>query len=318
MNVKASMYKAKAKIVNHAPEILTGVGIAGVVGGGIWACKATIDASAIFEQHKAEIKALHEHYETLEEKTDCRKERREDVFKIYKNTTCKVIKGYIPPLIIETLSIGCLIGSHKILNKRNATLAAAYTGLDESYKFYRNNVKEEFGEETDRRMLFGIKKEKIEIEEIDPETGEVKKKKVNAEVVDTDHMEMYGDYTICFDSGSGYYRKNDPDANKYFVKKIVQELNDQLIARGHLFFNEVLDAFGYPRTPLGAVAGWIYIPEEYGGNPNGDNFVACGLEKKFLEERDDIHTQKKRDFLNGYEPAVLLDFNCDGLIFDKI
>lgn len=315
--MKINVTNVKKNIKKHAPEILTGVGIVGVVGGGILACKATIDTTVVFENHKKTLEAVHKHYETLEEKTDVKKEKRKDVVDVYKHTALKVAKNYMPAVIVETISIGCLIGSHKILNKRNLTLAAAYTGLDESYKFYRNNVKETYGEEVDRRMLFGIKKEKIEIEETDPETGEVKTKKVTAEVVDTKMMEMYSDYTICFDSGSAFYRKDDPDANKFFVKKVMQQLNDQLVARGHLFWNEVLDAFGYPRTPLGAVAGWIYIPEEYGGNPIGDNCITCGLEKNFLNDAD-IHTQKKRDFLNGYEPAVLLDFNCDGLIFDKI
>ena len=69
-----------------------------------------------------------------------------------------------------------------------------------------------------------------------------------------------------------------------------------------LFLNEVYDMIGFEHTPEGAVAGWV--------KDNGDGFVSFGL--------DDVNNESARRFVNGEDNVVLLDFNVDGIIFDKI
>lgn len=76
--------------------------------------------------------------------------------------------------------------------------------------------------------------------------------------------------------------------------------NDRLHARGHLFLNEVYEALGLPHTQAGAVVGWVV--------GNGDNFVDFGL----------YTGEAARDFVNGREGSILLDFNVDGIVYDKI
>ena len=80
--------------------------------------------------------------------------------------------------------------------------------------------------------------------------------------------------------------------------------NDLLKSKGHLFLNEVYDMIGIPRTKAGQVVGWIYDEK----NPVGDNFVDFGI--------IDIHKERNRAFMNGYEKNVLLDFNVDGNILN--
>ena len=63
---------------------------------------------------------------------------------------------------------------------------------------------------------------------------------------------------------------------------------------------------GIPRSKAGQVVGWIYDPE----NPVGDNFVDFGI---YEADRE-----KARDFVNGYERSILLDFNVDGNIWEKM
>ena len=60
---------------------------------------------------------------------------------------------------------------------------------------------------------------------------------------------------------------------------------------------------GIPRTKAGQVVGWIFDKD----NPIGDNYVDFGL----------LNTQNE-DFVNGYKRSVLLDFNVDGMILDRI
>ena len=76
--------------------------------------------------------------------------------------------------------------------------------------------------------------------------------------------------------------------------------NDLLKSRGFIFLNDVYDMLGIPRTRAGQVVGWTYDKE----NPRGDNYIDFGI-------------FKRKEFVNGYERSVLLDFNVDGIILDK-
>jgi hypothetical protein len=71
-----------------------------------------------------------------------------------------------------------------------------------------------------------------------------------------------------------------------------------------VFLNEVYRAIGADHTQAGSVVGWIL-------SDTGDNYIDFGV---FNGQDGD----RIRDFVNGREGAVLLDFNVDGLIWDKI
>ena len=91
-----------------------------------------------------------------------------------------------------------------------------------------------------------------------------------------------------------------------FLKDQQRYANDILKSKGHLFLNEVYDMLSIPRTKAGQVVGWIYDEK----HPVGDNFVDFGIY--------DIYNERARDFVNGYERTILLDFNVDGNILDMI
>ena len=118
-------------------------------------------------------------------------------------------------------------------------------------------------------------------------------------------IEGYSDYARFFDDSCRDWKKN-PEFNLMFLRAQQNYANDLLISRGHLFLNEVYDMLDIPRTKAGQVVGWVYNPE----NPVGDNYVDFGIY--------DIRRQENRDFVNGYERSILLDFNVDGNIWDLI
>lgn len=91
-----------------------------------------------------------------------------------------------------------------------------------------------------------------------------------------------------------------------FLRSCQQYANDKLKADGYLFLNDVYDMLGIPRSKAGQIVGWVYDPK----NPIGDNYVDFGIY--------DINREKNRDFVNGYERTILLDFNVDGNILDLI
>ena len=57
---------------------------------------------------------------------------------------------------------------------------------------------------------------------------------------------------------------------------------------------------GIDRTKAGNIVGWIYDEK----HPVGDNFVDFGIYV--------LDNEKARDFVNGRERSILLDFNVDG------
>ena len=81
--------------------------------------------------------------------------------------------------------------------------------------------------------------------------------------------------------------------------------NDLLHARGHIFLNDVYDMLDIDRSSAGSVVGWVLTQDG-----STDNFVNFGV--------FDGTSEKVRDFVNGFEGAILLDFNVDGVIYDKI
>ena len=91
-----------------------------------------------------------------------------------------------------------------------------------------------------------------------------------------------------------------------FLKKAESFANDKLRINGYLFLNEVYEMLGIPKTKAGQVVGWVYDEK----NASGDNFVDFGI--------FDINNPKARDFVNGYERVIILDFNVDGVILDLI
>jgi hypothetical protein len=104
-------------------------------------------------------------------------------------------------------------------------------------------------------------------------------------------------YARFFDEGSPEWKKNS-ELNRLYVQCQQNYANNLLRARGHVFLNEVYDMLGIDRSQAGSVVGWVI-------GTDGDNYVDFGLQRAFSSG------------LIG-ERNILLDFNVDGVIYDKI
>ena len=111
-------------------------------------------------------------------------------------------------------------------------------------------------------------------------------------------------YARWFDESNGYWTK-DPEYNLMFLRTQQNYANDLLRAQGYLFLNDVYQMLGIAKSKAGQIVGWVYDGE----NHIGDNFVDFGIDR---------NDQKVIDFVNGKTPNVLLDFNVDGYILDRI
>lgn len=292
--------KVELKAIKHSPEILAGVGVVGVVGSLVMACKATTKLSDVLEESKEQLDKIKEvaadpAYEEKYSQDDAKK----DTTITYVQTAMKVTKLYAPSVILCASSLGCLLASNNILKKRNAALSAAYMTVDKSFKEYRKRVADRFGEEVEKEIRYNIKAE--EITKVDEDGNEVTE---TVKIMDgTDDPNSYSDYARFFDESCAAWQ-NDAEYNLTFLKAQQQYANDLLKARGRLFLNEVYRMLGIDETKAGQVVGWVYNPD----NPTGDNFVDFGIYN--------MKRERVRAFVNGYEPNILLDFNVDGVIWN--
>ena len=303
-NLTRTFNRTGLKIKKHSPEILLAVGTVGVVVSGVMACKATLKVNEILDESKQQIDTIHSVAAdpNMAEKYTA-EDSKKDLAIVYTQTAVKMIKLYGPSVGLGVVSLGCMIGSNRILSKRNVALAAAYTAVDKSFKEYRGRVIERFGKQLDKELRYNIKAKEIEEVSKDENGHEVVKKEV-VDVIEDD-PNNYSPYSIVFDDGNEGWDP-DPERTKFFLIQQQNWANERLKAKGHLFLNEVYDMLGARRTKAGAQVGWVYDEK----NVVGDNYVDFGI--------FDTRRSKARDFVNGYEKVIVLDFNVDGYILDLI
>jgi hypothetical protein len=215
---------------------------------------------------------------------------KSEVRHVYLGTSLQLLKLYSPALVCGVVTVGALAGSHNILSKRNAGLTAAYGALDKAFKEYRERIANEIGSDRERELYEGV-----EVCEIEDASGKKVKKSIATGT---------GAYKFFFDENNPCFEKMD-EYNLIFLKQQQIYANQKLQAKGHVFLNEVLEALGFEHTPAGAVTGWVY------NTATGDDFIDFGIFNKDYDEK--IHA-----FMIGEESGIWLDFNVDGVIYDKI
>lgn len=303
--------KAVFKIKKHSPEILVVAGVVGAVASTVMACKATLKVHDTVEQAKKDINDIHEAVENGVTKAGlpyAEEDSKKDLTLVYVQTGIKFAKLYGPSVILGGLSIASILTSNNILRKRNVALAAAYATVDKSFKEYRNRVVDRFGEEIDHQLRYNIKAKTVEETTVD-ENGEEMTVGVVKNCIDPTDVSGYAryfeEYTRDEDGNvikNPYWEPNN-DYNLMFLKARQRYLNDLLRTNKRVFLNEVYDALGLPRSKAGQIVGWVFNEED----PTGDNYIDFGI---FASN------QNYSDFVYGNDPAILLDFNVDGNVWE--
>ena len=316
-NVSRAFSKFGLQFKKHSPEIMIVAGIIGVVGSAVMACKATTKVSEIMDETKDNLDAVYEATEkgyvvdgsTGEMIPYSSEDGKKDLSIYYAQAGMKFVKLYGPSVLLGAASIASIITSHRILTKRNVALAAAYATVDKGFKEYRGRVIERFGKELDRELKYNIKAKEVEAIELDEngnpivnKNGEVKTSKTTVNTADILYSSEYARFfdELC----TGWTR--DSEYNLMFLRQQQNFANEKLKSQGFLFLNDVYKMLGIPKTKAGQIVGWVY--DESG--KYSDNFVDFGIY--------DLYNEKARDFVNGREKSILLDFNVDGNILDLI
>lgn len=295
--VSRSFYKAKLTLKEHSPEILVVAGIAGGIGAAVMACKATLKVNEVLDETKENIEKIHAATETCVTEAGAEytaEDSKKDLAIVYVQTGLKLAKLYGPAVLLGTASGISILAGHNILSKRHAAMSAAYTLVDKGYKEYRNRVVDRFGKDIDRELLTGVKAIEVEETVVDDKGKEKTVKKV-VETVDCDILTS--PYSFFYDDGCKGWEPN-PEWNKNFLIQAQCFFNDRLKTVGYVYLNEILEYLGIPKTGMGQEVGWLL--------GNGDDYIDFGL--------SDVNRRTVRDFVNGYEPTILLNFNVDGRI----
>lgn len=279
---------AALALKNISPGLATGVGIVFGAGCVIVACIQTMKLDKPLDEAKQKIDKIHKAEEQTPEYTP--QMAKKDLTKVYARAGVDILRIYALPAGLGAASIAFIIGGHKMLRKENAAITAAYIALNESYKEYRKRLTADLGVDKDREYYYGLRK--TEVVNVDPETGVASEEEMF--VRDTNHISIYA---RIFDEMNDNFC-NSPEASMSFLKGVQNFCNDKLQTYGHLFLNEVYDELGFDRSEVGQYVGWVV--------GEGDGFVDFGL--------CDITYPPTRDFVNGKEPAILLDFNVQGPI----
>lgn len=278
----------------HSPKIMFGVGIAGVVSTAVFAAKGTLRLEYVLAEAESKLRTAKEVHENPPEGIEYSDQAYlSDRAIILTRTAGNLVKIYWPALVSGVVTVGALTGSHVVLNRRNTGLMAAYAAIEKGFSEYRTRVADELGEDKEREFRYGT------------ETREVAKDtKQGTKIEHITHVGPEGAsiYAKFFDEGNSNWSR-DPEYSRVFLQAQQAYYNNRLQAKGYVFLNEVYEALGLERTRAGQTVGWIV------GKDGKDNFIDFGLF---------ANRPVARDFINGREGSILLDFNVDGIILDKI
>lgn len=185
----------------HSPEILTGIGIAGMIFAAVTAVKATPKALQLVDER--EIK----------------EGKRLTNSEIVKTTW----KCYVPATITGVCSIACLIGASSVNAKRNAALATAYTISETALKEYKEKTAEVVGSKKEQAIRDAVAKDKLEKAHVQ-----------TREFISTGRGE-----TPCFDPLTNTCFKSDIESLRKAENNLNKRLRDEVRITLNEFLQEI-------------------------------------------------------------------------------
>ena len=205
----------------HAPGILTGVGIGGLLATTVLAVKATPKALQLIEEEK-------------------KRQSQEQDIRIEALKPVEVVKvawkPYVPAVVTAVFSTACLIGASSVNARRNAALATAYKLAETALYDYKEKVIEEIGESKEKKIRDAVAKDKIE-----------RNPTSKTEILVTEKGN-----TLCYDTISGRYFKSDLEK----IRKAVNDLNRRMVYENYISLTELYSELGLSPTSISDQLGW--------------------------------------------------------------
>lgn len=283
---------ALARVNRFSPQILTAVGVVGGIASTVLIAKATLKLEPLMENHVMGREVIAD--KTNHGEYESEKERKKDVTHLYLQTGLGLVKVYGPGISLGVASIVSIVAGQGIAQKRQVALVAAVKSAESALSAYRQRVIEAIGEEKEADIRYGITSETIE---------DADGKKTKVKVFNPNGL---SDYVQYFDESNKNWQKGNRELNLLFLKNMQNWANNRLEARGFVYLNEVYGWMGFPEVPAGQVVGWMH--KDFN---NGDGYIDFGWDNP-------VNAQKRKQFTDGSEGGILLDFNVDGEINSKL
>lgn len=256
LNVKQCFKMAKKVVQKKSPEILTGLGIAGMITTVVLAVKATpkaldlIDEEIDNQNRKLSQEAYDSGYSTANQ-----------INKLKPVETVKVAwKPYIPALLLGSASVGCLIGANTVSARRHAALYSAYELSKTAYNELNEKVTEVVGEK--------------KVTEIKQKLAEDKVNKVSSEGA----IEKKSNVVIAGDGDTWFIdaMSNQPFlSSKNKLDAAANELNRKMRSDMYVSLSQFYDEVGIEHTGTSDYIGWR-IDKEYIDVVTSDAIVKDG------------------------------------------
>ena len=218
LNLPKLAKSAQLTIAKHSPEILTGIGIAGMITSGILAVRATPKALLLIEAKHTELGLEHD-------------EKLPPAEAVKATWKC-----YIPAAVTSLMSIICLVGASSVSARRTAALATAYKLSETALAEYQEKVIEEVGEKKERVIRDKVAEECVKKDPVS-----------NHDVIITGKGT-----TLCYDGTFGRYFRSDIDS----IKKAINKVNRSVVTDMYVSLNDFYDEIGLSPTKIGDDLGW--------------------------------------------------------------
>lgn len=298
MSITTAFYTGVARISKHAPTILSVTASAGVIATGYLAWKAGTRFEDVEGRDWDRRKECLRNADTIPDEDVPKIERKNRILFILDT-----VRTIAPAAIVGAATITMIYFSNSISKKRLAAMGAAYATLQTAFDGYKRTMVEALGKESVDKILkpklpnVGKSAEDILSSDNKSDAAHVSDAVVNSLKALSPYARIIAEESsTCWDPNEDYTSQN--------LAAVQLWANRRLERKGHLFLNEVFDQLGLSRTREGAVVGWLK-------NGEGDNYVSFGeFDASIYRVPSDDYTRVDSNFI--------VDFNVDGVIWDKI
>ena len=298
MSITTAFYTGVARISKHAPTILSITASAGVIATGYLAWKAGTRFEDVEGRDWDRRKECLRNADTIPDEDVPKIERKNRILFILDT-----VRTVAPAAIVGAATITMIYFSNSISKKRLAAMGAAYATLQTAFDGYKRTMVEALGKESVEKILkpklpnVGKSAEEILSSDNKSDAANVSDAVVNSLKALSPYARIIAEESsTCWDPNEDYTSQN--------LAAVQLWANRRLERKGHLFLNEVFDQLGLSRTREGAVVGWLK-------NGEGDNYVSFGdFDASIYRIPSDDYTRVDSNFI--------VDFNVDGMIWDKI
>lgn len=340
-------------IVAHKAQIAIG---AGIIGNGVavaLACKQTLTAKDIVNDHNERREEITEakiicnreikiyetaknedsNAETLQEPCSTEKYEaykkyldagyKKDLAITYGKTGLKFAKHYVVPAAIFVASNVLIAVGAGIMTRNIAGLTSALATTTTAFSNYRERVKQAIGEEAENRIFTNEQVITKTVTEVDDEGNETEKEQ-QVVTVNGDNSQ----YAVKL-TRACYPYCNDILKTLSNIKEIEADLNRQLIGKGIVTLNEVFEKLGLRKTAAGQLVGWVYSQNPEEQEKHGDGYISFGV-FDHVDENGNVSSapmglnDQWEEILKSHEGSmryndtdeydIWLFFNVDGVI----